>query len=339
MSNPLRWGILGTGNIAKQFCDGVAAARRSVLAAVGSRGDAGPFAAAHGIPRHGSYEDLLADPGVDAVYVSLPNSLHREWTIKALAAGKHVLCEKPIALDAAEAEAMFDAARRHGRLLVEAFMYRTHPLTAAAVAAVAGGAVGQLRLVRTSFCYRTSRPTGNVRFDRRLGGGSLMDVGCYCTNLSRLLAGAEPTAVSAAATFHPSGVDDGVVGTMAFPNGVLATFSCGMAAQADNTAHICGTEGFIEIPIPWKPPADQSVYVVAQGTPPKMDGGGRPNSSAPPPRRTVTVPVDGSLYGMEADAFAAAVLDGAAPFVTPEDTLGNMRALDAMRQQIGLSFD
>jgi predicted dehydrogenase len=233
---------------------------------------------------------------------------------------------------------MVAVARRHGRVLVEAFMYRCHPLTLAVQQAVADGTIGQLRLVRTSFCFRTTKIAGNVRFDRPLGGGCLMDVGCYCVNLSRVLAGTEPTAVSAAATFHATGVDDGVVGTMAFPNGVLASFTCGMGAQADNTAYVCGTDGFIEIPVPWKPPTDEAVYLVARGTPPKMDGGTRPTSSAPPPRQVVTVPVDGSLYGMEADAFAAIVLDGATPFVSEADTLGNMRALDELRRQIGLSF-
>ena len=340
MAHPLRWGILGTGNIAGQFAAGVTVARRSTIVAVGSRSidAAKAFAAAHHIPSHGSYEAVLADPAVDAVYVSLPNAMHKQWTLAALAAGKHVLCEKPIALDAAEAAEMFDAATRHGRLLVEAFMYRCHPLTLAVQTAVAGGAIGQLRMVRTSFCYRTTKIAGNVRFDRPLGGGCLMDVGCYCVSFAQLLAGGEPTATSAAATFGPGGVDVGIVGTLAFPGDVLASFTCGMNVQADNTAYVCGTDGFIEVPVPWKPPAGAATYVVARGTPPKMDGGTRPTSSAPPPRQTVTVPVDESLYGIEADAFAAAVLDGAPPFVTAADTLATMRTLDRLRAQIGLLF-
>ncbi len=339
MADRLRWGILGTGNIAGQFCGG-GGGRRGAIVNVGSRSAdaAAAFAAAHRIPAHGSYESVLADPAVDAVYVSLPNAMHHRWTVAALAAGKHVLCEKPIALDAAQAAEMFDAATRHGRLLVEAFMYRAHPLTAAVGRAVADGVIGKLRLVRTSFCYRTTKVAGNVRFDRLLGGGCLMDVGCYCLNFARHFAGAEPTATSAAATFHASGVDDGLVATLAFPGDVLATLTCNMAAQADNTAYLCGTDGFIEVPVPWKPPTAEAVYVVARGTPPKMDGAVRPTSSAAPPRQTVAVPVDGTLYGLEADAFAAAVLDGAAPFVTAVDTLGNMRALDDMRRQIGLAF-
>ncbi len=341
MSDSIRWGILGTGNIAGQFAAGMTAARRGRLAAVGSRSaeSAAAFAAKHGVPHHGDYASLLTDSTVDAVYVSLPNSMHKRWSIAALEAGKHVLCEKPMALDAAEAEAMFDAAQLHGRVLIEAFMYRCHPVTLAVQRAVADGVIGRLRLVRTSFCFRTTKVAGNVRFDRSLGGGCLMDVGCYCVNLSRTLAGAEPTSMSAAATFHGTGVDDGVVGTMAFPSGVLASFTCGMGAQADNTAYVCGTDGFIEIPLPWKPPTVGATYVLARATPPKMDGGARPASSAPPPRQVVDVPVDGSLYGMEADAFAAAVLDGATPFVSRADTIGNMRALDELRRQIGLTFE
>ena len=340
MAHPLRWGILGTGNIAGQFAAGMASARRSTVVNVGSRsaGTAATFAAAHRIPSHGSYESVLADPAVDAVYVSLPNAMHHRWTLAALAAGKHVLCEKPVALDEAEAAEMFDAATRHGRLLVEAFMYRAHPLTVAVQRAVADGVIGDLRLVRTSFCYRTTKIAGNVRFDRGLGGGCLMDVGCYCVNFARTFAGTEPTIATAAARFHATGVDVGVIGSLAFPNDVLASFTCGMDAQADNTAYLCGTDGFIEVPVPWKPPAGASTYVVARGTPPKMDGGSRPTSSAAPPRTVVTVTADGSLYGIEADAFAAAVAGDAEPFVSAADALGNMRVLDAVRRQIGLAF-
>src|SRR5947209_12765150 len=153
MSERLRWGVLGTGNIARQFCVGVAASGRCALAAVGSRSadSASTFAAAHRIPSvHGSYNGLLADPAVDAVYVSLPNTLHHEWTIKALRAGKHVLCEKPFAVSVAQAEEMFDVARQQGRVLIEGFMYRTHPLTAAVLETLRRGEIGHLQLIRTS---------------------------------------------------------------------------------------------------------------------------------------------------------------------------------------------
>jgi len=338
MPTPLRWGILGTGNIARQFCTGVNASRRGQFAAVGSRtaDSARAFADAFRVAAaHGSYDALLADPTVEAVYVSLPNSMHHEWTLKALVAGKHVLCEKPMAVNAAQAGEMFDAARRAGRVLVEAFMYRAHPLTHAVLAAVRRGDIGDVRLVRTSFCYRTSKTAGNVRFRPDLAGGALMDVGCYCVNFARLIAGAEPTHVLATGQLHESGVDQLVAGTLAFPGGLVASFTCGMNVQADNTAYVCGSDGYLEIPVPWKPPATAAAYTVARQTPPRMDN---PATPAPPPRQTHTIDAGGELYGVEADDFAATVHDGKPPLVTPDDTLGNMRVLDELRRQIGLLY-
>jgi len=169
----------------------VNASARGQLAAVGSRRleSAQAFAGTYHIPRScGDYESVLTTSEVDAVYVSLPNSLHHQWTLAALAAGKHVLCEKPFSVTAAEAEEMFDAARRAGRVVMEAFMYRCHPLTHAVQAAVAGGAVGRVKLIRTSFCFRTTRVADNVRFRPDLGGGAMMDVGCYCLSFTRLFA-------------------------------------------------------------------------------------------------------------------------------------------------------
>jgi predicted dehydrogenase len=335
MTNRLRWGILGTGNIARQFCAGVLSAQRSVLAAVGSRtqASADSFAASYHIgSAYDCYEKLLADPEIDAVYNSLPNSLHHQWTLSALRAGKHVLCEKPFAVNQVQAMEMFQAAGESKRLAVEAFMYRCHPLIHAVKAAVDSGAIGELKMIRSSFCYRTTKIAGNVRFEPELAGGCLMDVGCYCINFSRYFAGAEPSRVTAAAQYHPSGVDDRVVATMQFPNGILASFAAGMSAQADNTATLNGTEGYIEIPIPWKPPAGEAVFIVARGNPPKMDGPVK--SAAGPGRETVRVPVQGELYGIEADAFADCVLDGKSPWITPQDTLGNMRVLDLMLQQM-----
>jgi predicted dehydrogenase len=332
MSKPIRWGIMGTGNIARQFAAGVVSARRSLLAAVGSRSaeSAQAFARAFQIPvAHGSYEGLLADPQVDAVYISLPNTMHHLWTIAALRAGKHVLCEKPFAVNTAEAQEMIDVAHQKGRVAIEAFMYRSHPLTLAVQQAAARGVIGEIKLIRTSFCYRTSKIAGNIRFDPHLAGGSLMDVGCYCINFSRLFAGCEPVRVQGSAHFHESGIDDLASAVMAFPNGILASFNCGMSAHADNTATLCGTDGYIEIPIPWKPPAPESIFVIARGTPPKMDGPVKPPATSP--RETIRVQADGELYGIEADAFAGCVLDGDAPWITPADTLGNMRVLDQLR--------
>jgi predicted dehydrogenase len=334
MSDRLAWGILGTGNIARQFATGAAASRRTRLAAVGSRdaAKAAEFARAHGVSRAvGSYDALVADPEVQAVYNSLPNNLHHEWTIKALKAGKHVLCEKPFATSLAQAQEMFDVARRQGRVLIEAFMYRAHPLTHAIIEAVNSGAIGQVRLIRTSFCFKVNHWQGNIRFEPSLDGGVLMDVGVYCTNFARLFARSEPDHIHVVHHRHESGVDDVVAGTLAFPNGVLASFTCGMSVHADNAASICGSEGYIEIPVPWKPPTKGATFTIARSTPPRMEGAA---VKGPPPRQTRSIDTDGELYGVEADAFAAAVLDGAPPFVTPEDTLGNQRVLDEMRRQV-----
>lgn len=339
MPNPLRWGILSTGNIARQFAEGVADSRRTVLAAVASRSkqSADAFAAQHRIPTAcGDYESILADKSVDAIYNALPNSMHHEWTIKALRAGKHVLCEKPLAVTAEEAQEMFDVARREGRMMIEAFMYRAHPITKAVVHEIHTGTIGQVRLIRTSFVFRTTRLVNNIRFDSSLAGGSLMDIGCYCLNFSRLHAGAEPSEVHAIGHIHESGVDDWAAGTLKFPNGVLATFTCGMSVQADNTVSICGTDGFIETAVPWKPPVRDATYVIGYSIPPKQDLAGK--SAAAPPRQTKTVSANQSLYGLEADAFATAVAGETEPFVTEQDSLGNTRVLQEMRKQIGLKF-
>ena len=339
MAATLRWGILGTGNIARQFTRGQAPGGRNVLSAVGSRSghSADQFAAAHALPKaYGSYEALLADPSIDAVYVSLPNSLHHEWTIRSLRAGKHVLCEKPLASNAAEAEAMFDVAEREGRVLVEAFMYRSHPLTRAVLNVVRSGQIGRVKLIRTSFCFRTTKIGGNIRFDPSLAGGALMDVGCYCLNFARLVAGAEPVAAHAVGHLHESGVDDLASGVLKFPDDVVSTFTCGMTVQADNTATVCGDEGYVEIPVPWKPPRENAAYSVVRATPPLMDGPARPAPTAAP-RQTHHVTAAAELYALETADFAATVLDGAPPALDRRDSVGNMRLLDELRRQLGVA--
>jgi len=338
MGRLLRWGILGTGNIAGQFAAGMAGSHRGQIVGVGSRSEisAKTFAQRHGVANsYGSYEQLLADQNVDAIYLSLPNSLHHEWTLKSLAAGKNVLCEKPIAVNAAQAEEMFAAAEKVGRLLAEAFMYVSHPQTKAVLQTVRSGVIGTVRLVRTSFCYRTSKVDGNIRFSREMAGGALMDVGCYCLHFSRLVMGKEPTSVHAVAQMHENGVDEMTAGVLGFESGAAATFSCGTRVQADNAAAICGTDGYVEVPVPWKPALTGASFTIARSTPPKQDG---PAASSLPPRQTITADATAPLYAMEADDFAAAVLDGAAPTVSRADSLGNMRVLDEIRRQIGLRF-
>ena len=338
MAKSLKWGIIGTGNIAGQFAAGCASARRGGIVAVASRSQssADHFAQQFAFQSaFGSYDELLSSDAVDAIYLSLPNSMHHEWTLKALRAGKHVLCEKPLATNVEQAEEMFAVAEHTGLRLVEAFMYQSHPQTAAVLDTIASGAIGQVKLIRTGFCYRTNKIDGNIRFSRELAGGALMDVGCYCLSFCRLIAGEDPASIHSVANLVANGVDDLTAGTLQFPNGIAATFSCGMRVQADNTAYVCGTDGYLEIPWPWKP-KEHASFTIAKNIPPRQDGG---VGASEPPRRTIEVIADRPLYALEADDFAATVLDGAAPKISTAASLGNMRALDTIRRQIGVRFD
>ena len=339
----LRWGIIGTGNIAKQFADGVRHSDRGDLVAVASRTEpaARGFASTFDLSRtHVGYDTILRDPDVDAIYLSLPNAMHREWTIRALDAGKHVLCEKPLAATAAEAEQMFAAADRNGRVLIEAFMYRAHPQTQAILDTVRGGAIGTVKSVRTSFCFRVRQPVGNIRFDAALQGGALMDVGCYCVSFSRLIADGDPVDVRALATLHAGGVDEQTTAILRYANGITAEFTCGMNLQADNTAHVCGDEGYLTVAWPWKPPAGGTQIVVRGSIPPRQDhqGATTPPPAAPEPR-VVDVPNEKPLYAIEADAFAACVLDGAPAFVSRDESMGNARTIEAIARQTRAQYD
>lgn len=335
----LRWGILGTGNIARQFAAGLKTSPRHIAVAVGSRSvdSARSFASANGIANaHGDYRSLLRDDSYDALYLSLPNSMHHEWTIAALNAGKHVLCEKPFAVTLQQADEMFAAADRAGKVLIEAFMYRAHPQTLGAIKAIRDGAIGEVKLIRTSFCYRTSRIDGNIRFDASLAGGALMDVGCYCLNFSRAIAAEEPAEIHAFGTINDRDVDEFASVHMRFPGGIVAEFSCGMRLQADNTAWVCGTDGHLSIPVPWKPPPGKAHFIIGRGTPPKQDlAAGVPIA---PPRQVIEIADNRDVFLVEADAFADCVLDGSPPFITRDDTMGNTRALAEIRRQIGLGF-
>ena len=337
MRGPLGWGILGTGNIAGQFVTSLSHATRGRVVAVGSRcaETADRFAQAHGIESaYGSYEQLIRDPAVEVVYNALPNSEHHRWAMASLAAGKHVLCEKPMAVSLSEAEAMFDEAARRGLVLVEAFMYRCHPLVAVVTNLINEGRIGKVQLVRTSFCFSTKRLQDNVRFRADLAGGSLMDVGCYCIDFARLIVGSEPIRVYAAGRLHESGVDSLVAGTMEFGDGCIATFTCGMMTQMDNSAFISGSDGYIRIPVPWKPGTHAQVMVCGM-MPPRQD---KPAQGSGPWQETIDVTSSRPLLALEADAFAATVVEGADRFITVEETLGNMKILDEMRRQVGLSY-
>jgi D-xylose 1-dehydrogenase (NADP+, D-xylono-1,5-lactone-forming) len=253
VSEPVRWGILSTANINEKVLAGVSGSPAVSVVAVGSRSSdsAREFAERFEIPRaHGSYEELLADDEVEAIYIPLPNGLHVEWTLAALAAGKHVLCEKPLSPRAEEVERCFDAAEQAGLVLSEAFMWRHHPQAERLVSLVREGAIGELRLIRASFSFDLPQ-FPNVRWDAELDGGALMDVGCYCVSGSRLLAGAEPERVHGEAVMAPSGVDARFAGTMRFPGDVLAVFDCGFDLPPRDELEAIGSGGTLFLDDPW----------------------------------------------------------------------------------------
>jgi D-xylose 1-dehydrogenase (NADP+, D-xylono-1,5-lactone-forming) len=248
---PVRWGILSTARINAMVIPGLHESPETELLAVSSRSQpqAEEYAREWEIPRaHGSYEALLSDPDVEVVYISLPNGMHVEWSIRALEAGKHVLCEKPLARLPEDVERAFDVAERTGLLLMEAFMWRHHPQTKRLLELVRGGAIGELRLLRSSFSFTID--DANVRLDPALDGGSLMDVGCYCVSGSRLLAG-EPESASAQQVLGPSGIDMRLAGTLVFPGGALAQIDCAFDLPVRQGLEVVGSDGSLRVPTPW----------------------------------------------------------------------------------------
>jgi len=316
----LRWGILGTGNIAKKFAAALPESNTGQLVAAGSRGmeSAAAFAAEFGGRGVAGYQALIDEEEVDAVYLALPNGLHKEWSIAAMRAGKDVLCEKPIALNAREAEEMFAVAQKTGRTLIEAFMYRAHSQTGRMIATVRSGEIGELRLMRSNFTFPREISPDDARLIPAQGGGALMDVGCYCIHLARQLAGREPVEVKAVAHLHPMGVDDYASGTLKFGDDFLMTFTCGMGVGSEGGTHIAGTRGRMAVDRFW---LCQDGFSVVQ------PGGDVSHLREQDPR---------PLYAVEADAFAAAVRGEAAPWITADDSVGNMRVLDALRESAGV---
>jgi len=245
----IRIGILGGANIAKQFIRDVAASDRVDVVAVASRTPerAAAFAAAHGVGRaHGSYEALLDDREINVVYIPLPNSMHAEWAIKAAEHGKHVLCEKPLALDAAEAKSMFDAARRHGVMLLEAYPYYFQPQTGALVELLSGGAIGAVKSIQACFGFTLANAKDNIRMKPELGGGALLDAGSYALSIIRLAMQSAPARVTADATWADSGVDISMMATLHYADGRRAQLSCAMDTAYHRRAMIVGSQGAIE---------------------------------------------------------------------------------------------
>jgi predicted dehydrogenase/aryl-alcohol dehydrogenase-like predicted oxidoreductase len=331
MSPSLNWGILGTGSIARKFASELPHSSTGRLVAVGSRSaeNAAAFGEKFpGIRAHASYEALLADPDVEAVYVSTPHPQHAQWAIAAAEAGKHILCEKPLTLNHAEAMSVVEAARRHGVFLMEAFMYRCHPRTAKISEFVREGAVGKVRLIRASFSFASNFNPDARLFSNALGGGGILDVGCYATSVARLVAGAaagkpflDPVEVRGSAILCETGVDTVAVATLKFPGDVLAELSCGVGLRLPHDLEVFGEEGTISVPSFWNPPGPIRIHHHQTGETSAVD-------SDPNPYK----------YALEADAVALALPALESPAVSWDDTLGNLRTLDAWRESIKLSY-
>jgi xylose dehydrogenase (NAD/NADP) len=310
---PLRLGLLSTARINRHILTGARSSGRVDVVAVASRdlGRAEAYARDHGIARaHGGYGALLADGEVDAVYVSLPNSLHGEWSIRCLEAGKHVLCEKPLTRDPGEAEAAFAAAEAAGRVLMEAFMYRHHPQTARVAELVRGGAIGHVRAGYADFTF----PLGNaedIRARPELAGGSLMDVGCYCVSGARMLFG-EPERVLGEQAQGESGVDATFHGTLRFAGDVVVQFVSSLALPLHQRLELRGEEGSILVEAPWRTDWGGDL-VVTRGE--RVE-------------RTPVDPVDS--YARQLDNFADAAQELAAPLLGREDAVGQARTIAAL---------
>ena len=307
-----KWGIISTAHINRLVLAGARESEQVDVIAVASRDQARAeaYAREQGIERaYGSYEALLADPDVEAVYISLPNSLHVEWSIHALEAGKHVLCEKPFDRRPEEVERAFDAADRAGRILAEAFMWRHNPQTAKLLELVGSGAIGELRLVRSAFSFSLDEPE-NVRLAADLDGGALMDVGCYCVSGSRLLGG-EPESVYGEQVSGESGVDVLFAATMRFPGDVLAQFECGFVLPDRDELDVVGSEGSLFLDDPWH--ARTPVLEL------RRDGG---------VEEIVLQPADS--YRLELENLGDAIAGRAQPLLGREDAVGQARTIDAL---------
>ena len=337
---PLRWGIIGTGAIARRFTEELAQTSSGVAVAVGSRRaeSADEFAARFGLARsYPSYERLIEDGEVDVVYVATPHPEHARWAIRAAEAGKHVLCEKPVTVHRGDAEAVVDAAEHHGVFLMEAFMYRCHPQLQRAVEMVRSGILGQLRVIEAVHSFRGSPDPQGRLLNPRLGGGAILDVGCYCMSGARLMAGAatgaegpiEPVEVHGLAHIGASGVDEWAVATLRFAGDVLAHLATGVQVDQPPALRLHGTAASLELTTPWLPGIDgrRDHHITVRRADGETD--------------VETVVSDRGLYAQEADEVARCIGLGLSqsPAVSWADTIGNMAALDAWRRAVGLTYE
>ncbi|MHB1457049.1 MAG: aldo/keto reductase [Armatimonadota bacterium] len=338
MEKKLSWGIIGSGNIAKVLAHALAASSTSELIAIGSRTQeaADIFGDEFDVSRrYGSYEKLLADPDVQAVYISTPHPLHAEWAVKAADAGKHILCEKPLTLDYAQAMAVFEAARRNNVFIMEAFMYRCHPQTARLVELIREGAIGKVGIIQCAFSFNAGFNLDGRLLNPNLGGGGILDVGCYCTSMSRLIAGAalgrdyaEPIGVKAFGLVgNQSHVDEYTAALLQFPGDIIAQIATGVRLNQDNSLRIYGSDGNITVPLPWFPGRNAEPSKIT------LNRAGKETEEI-----VIEVPAD--LYTLEVDTVANAVNAGElmADPMPWGDTLGNMQTLDRWREEIGLFY-
>ena len=318
MNKPLNWGLLSTARITRALIKPLRASKRTVLLGAASRNlsTAEAYAREWDIPRaYGSYEDLLADPQIDIIYNPLPNHLHAEWTIKALHAGKHVLCEKPLALSLAEVDAISTAAKETGRVVAEAFMYRHHPQTLKVKEIVDAGVLGRIQLIKGAFTFTLARE-GDYRQIKEMGGGSIWDVGCYSISYARMIAGEEPLAVSGWQVEGPGGSDDSFFGQMRFGNGIHAQFDSGFKSPLRSHVEVVGTDAVLNIPQPFKPGLKNEIYL-RRGD------------------KQETIKIKGQeLYRGEVEDMCDAVLNGAPPRISLADSRGNVAAILGLLESV-----
>jgi len=333
--NKLAWGIISTGRIAKRFVQGLAASNTGELLAVASRTQeaADAFGKEFNVPRcYGSYEELLADPDIQAVYIATPHPMHAEWAVKAAEAGKHILCEKPMTMNWAEAMTVVEAARRNDVFLMEAFMYRCNPQTAKIVELIRDKVIGDVKIIQATFSIMAGDDPNSRIMSNELGGGGILDVGCYCASMARLVAGtalglpfADPIEVKGFGVLNECcGTDEYAIAVLKFPGDILAQLSCGIHLNQENVVRIFGTEGNIFIPSPWVANDQSKITVNRYGQEPQE----------------IEIQAN-DLFGIEADLVAACIENRQAtlPAMTWDDTLGNMKTLDRWRLEIGLIYN
>lgn len=339
LTPPLRWGILATGRIAETFARAVAAIPKAGrVEAVGSRSSESAlrFAKSHGIPKaHSSYEALLADPDIQVVYIATPHAEHLHWGLKALAAGKHVLCEKPACMNLTQARELVAAAEARGLFFMEAFMYRCHPQTRRVLELLRSGLIGRIDLVQGAFSFNRPGDPAHRLWNKNLGGGGILDVGCYPVSWARLVAGvvegkpfANPVQVTGTAQFHPElGVDVCAAATLSFASGMIAQVSCGIGLEQENVLRIYGQTGWLELSAPF--------VCEYSGGPVNITlnrRGAKPED--------LSIKIERDLYTYEVEAVADTLSKGLTecPFMPHADTLGNMTTLDQWRAAVGLRY-